>query len=105
MCPFQPRDKEHLASIWLLDMVKTHRVFPVTRPVGQQQPSPMAKVTPVDLNRNRPSYGTIDFAFVSLRARRENACGAQLLEVVLAPGCWSTSLCVDSVIHSHQPTN
>lgn len=60
---------------------------------GQQQPSPMAKVTPVDLNRNRPSYRAIDFPFVSLRARRVNACGAQLLEVVLPPGSWNTFLC------------
>ena len=67
--------------------------FFAKKSVGQQQPSPMAKVTPVDLNRNRPSYRATDFSFVSLRAHRVNACGAQLLEVVLPPGSWNTFLC------------
>lgn len=70
-------------------------LFVPKKSVGQQQPSPVARVTPVYFNRNRPSYRAIDFSFVSLGARRVNVCRAQLLGLC----CLS---CVDSVIHNPQ---
>lgn len=48
--------------------------FSSEKSFGHQQPPPMAKVAPVDVNRNKPSYHAGD-SFVSPRPARGAAAG------------------------------
>lgn len=69
MRPFRPRGRQRLASIWLFEHGENPSGFFSKKSARQQQPSPVAKVTPVGFNGNGPSCRAIDFSFVQLRER------------------------------------